>query len=142
MNWSQQQEHSESQTESANPPAPPPCTSAVSKENAENAERYAYYKSHPKEYFEAAFAPANASNWILAILGIVGGILAGLTLWTIKRQADIQAAGLKQWIDVQVMGSDWDVASRIMLRFNPRRVQVLPLWTELVRDGKTKGDQN
>jgi hypothetical protein len=61
----------------------------VSKENAENAERYAYYKAHPKEYLKAAIAPANLSNWVLAFLGIIGGLVAILTLFVIKRQLDM-----------------------------------------------------
>jgi hypothetical protein len=86
---SQQQQQPQKQAQAPQPAAPQPCTSEVCKENAENAERYAYYKSHPKEYLKAAFAPANLSNWILAGLGAVGGLLAILTILVIKRQADL-----------------------------------------------------
>jgi hypothetical protein len=53
------------------------------------------------KYLAAAFAPANLSNWILAIIGIAGGRLAWNTLSTIKKQVDLQAAGIRQWIDVE-----------------------------------------
>ncbi len=86
VDGSQQQEHSQNHSDAAHPSAPPACTSDVCKENAENAERYAYYKAHPKEYLETAFAPANLVNWILAGLGAIGGLLAILTLRIIKRQ--------------------------------------------------------
>jgi hypothetical protein len=85
---SQEQQHSQNQTNAAHPTAPQPCTSDVRKENAEKNERYAYYKAHPKEYLKAAVAPANLSNWILAGLGAAGALLAILTLLVIKRQGD------------------------------------------------------
>jgi hypothetical protein len=87
--WSQQQEHSRTHTAYATPNAPSVTTPEIDKENAANAERYAYYKAHPKEYLKGAFAPANASNWVLAGLGVIGGVLAIFTLHAIKSQADI-----------------------------------------------------
>jgi hypothetical protein len=88
VNGGKQQEHPQAHTDTGQPAAPPLCTSEVCKENAENAERYAYYKAHPNEYWKAAIAPANASNWILTILGGIGGGVAVITLILIKSQAD------------------------------------------------------
>jgi len=50
-------------------------------------------------------APANIPNWVLALLAGVTGWLAFKTLRAIKRQADIQAAGMKQWVAVDVISS-------------------------------------
>jgi hypothetical protein len=85
---SHQQENSQAEPADSQP-LPPPVSPEIDKENAANAERYAYYKTHKKEYLKAAIAPANLSNWILAGLGVIGGVLAILTLFTIKRQNDI-----------------------------------------------------
>jgi hypothetical protein len=51
------------------------------------------------KYLEDAFAAANLSNWVLACLGIIGGIVAVFTLRLIKRQAntmDKQAADARE----------------------------------------------
>ena len=88
----EQQQHPQAHANDPSRPAPPETTSEVSKENAANAERYAYYKAHPKEYLKAAIAPTNASNWVLAGLGVVGGVLAILTLVAVKRQTDLFAS--------------------------------------------------
>jgi hypothetical protein len=93
-------------------PLPPPITSEVDKENATNAERYAYYKAHPKEYLKAALAPANASNWVLAGLGFAASLIGVFTLLAIKRQSNLQAASLRQWVDVEVTGSETDDSLR------------------------------
>ena len=82
-----QQNQSQGKTNETQPDAQAIATSEINKENAANAERYAYYKAHPKEYFKTAFAPANLSNWVLAGLGVIGGLLALSTLCAIKRQA-------------------------------------------------------
>lgn len=89
VNGGQQQDHPQNHPNAPQPAAPQLCTSDVCKENAENAERYAYYKAHPKEYLKAAIAPANLSNWILVGLGGIAGLLAVLTLLVIKRQVDM-----------------------------------------------------
>ena len=90
MNGSQKQQQAQTHANKARQDAPPPCATEVCKENAENAERYAYYKAHPEEYLKAAVAPANLSNWILAGLGIIGGILALLTILTMRWSAERQ----------------------------------------------------
>lgn len=72
--------------------------SVVEQENADNAERYAYYKTHLKEYLRAGFAPANISNWILAALGLVGGVMAYDTLRTFKRQTDHMVNSERPWM--------------------------------------------
>jgi uncharacterized membrane protein YidH (DUF202 family) len=58
-------------------------------------------ESKTKEYLEEAFAAANLSNWILAALGIIGGIVAIRTLGLIERQADIMEQQAK---DAQASG--------------------------------------
>lgn len=90
VNRGQQQEQSQPHADKAQPDASPPCASEICKENADNAERYAYYKAHPKEYLKAAIAPANLSNWILAGLGIIGGILALFTILTMRWSSERQ----------------------------------------------------
>jgi hypothetical protein len=102
------QENPQTKSADTQPPAPPPPTSEIDKENAANAERYAYYKAHPKEYLKAAIAPANASNWILAGLGFAASLIGIFTLLAIKTQSDLQAAALRQWIEVQITGSETD----------------------------------
>jgi hypothetical protein len=86
---SNQQQQPQTNPDKPQPSTPPPPTSDVDKENTANAERYAYYKTHPKEYLKAAIAPANFSNWILAGLGAFGGFLAVCTLLAIKHQANL-----------------------------------------------------
>ncbi|MGO9325209.1 MAG: hypothetical protein ACLP07_11670 [Terracidiphilus sp.] len=98
MEGSQQQKQSQSHADEAQPNTPPPCVSEVCKENAENAERYAYYKTHPEEYLKAAIAPANLSNWILASLGVIGGILALFTILTMRWSAERQ---LRAYVTVE-----------------------------------------
>jgi hypothetical protein len=100
-----QQEQPQTGAAQAHPGTPPIQTSEVSKENAENAERYAYYKAHPKEYLKAAFAPANLSNWILAGLGVIGGILALFTLSTIKAQTSHIVTSERPWMVAQMLGT-------------------------------------
>jgi len=93
VNGSQQQEHFQSHADTEQPEKPDltarPCASEICKENADNAARCAYYKAHPKEYFKAAIAPANLSNWILAVVGIIGVIVACSSLVSIKGQNKI-----------------------------------------------------
>jgi hypothetical protein len=84
MQGSHQQE--QTHVDKVQPDTPPPCATEVCKENADNAERYAYYEAHPKEYLKAAIAPANLSNWILAGLGLIGGVLALCTIRKLERQ--------------------------------------------------------
>jgi hypothetical protein len=102
---SEQQKQSQPCANEAQPNTPTASSPEVAKENAENAERYAYYKSHPKEYLKAAIAPANLSNWILAGLGAVGGVLAMLTLLFIKRQVDIAEFKDRALLSIQ-LGED------------------------------------
>lgn len=98
----------ESKAAESYPNAQAVAAAEVEEENAANAQRKVYYQAHPQEYFWASIAPANFSNWILAGLGLVGGVLGGLTLWTINRQVNLQAAALRQWVDVEGVeaGSD------------------------------------
>ena len=104
MNGGNQQEHPQAHSDHAQPDTPPPCTTEVCKENAENAERYAYYKAHPKEYLKTAIAPANLSNWILAGLGVIGGLLALGTLLLVKRQADHIVCSERAWMIAEISG--------------------------------------
>jgi len=56
------------------------------------------------------YAPANMPNWALTLVAGWAGIMALMTLWAIRKQADIQAAGMKQWVDVQVINSDCELS--------------------------------
>jgi len=119
---SQQQKHSQPESSKTQPSAPPPTTSEVDKENAANAERYAYYKAHPKEYFKAAIAPAYFSNWVLAGLGVVGGFVAVFTLLAIKRQTDLMVDKERARITVEIVpanleledGPEWTEEMRVV----------------------------
>lgn len=44
-----------------------------------------------------------------------------------RESVQTQAAGLKQWIDVQIMGSDWNPPTSIMLKFNAANQTPYPL---------------
>jgi hypothetical protein len=121
VDGSHQQEQTQRQADTSQPAAPIPCASEVCKENAENAERYTYYKAHPKEYLKAAIAPANLSNWILAALGAIGVLGAILTLVVIKRQVVLQGAAMQQWVDVETRGvsvkTTWNKPFTLELQF-------------------------
>lgn len=85
-------------------PCPDPQSVAlteVNKDNAENAQRYAYYRAHPKEYLKAATGPANASNWILACLGIIGAIVGIRTLLVVGRQVTNAMRSDRAWLVVE-----------------------------------------
>jgi hypothetical protein len=85
-----QQYHAREKKDASNPFPQAACGSSVCKENADNAERYAYYKAHPKEYWKAITAPVNAANWILAFFAVIGSILAWGTLIVIRRSSERQ----------------------------------------------------
>lgn len=85
-----QQNQAGEKKEATNPLPQAACGSSVCKENADNAERYAYYKAHPKEYWKAITAPVNAANWILAFFAVIGGIVAWGTLIVMRRSSERQ----------------------------------------------------
>jgi len=85
-----QQNQAGEKKEATNPLPQAACGSSVCKENADNAERYAYYKANPKEYWKAIALPANAANWILAFFAVIGGILAWRTLIEMRLSAERQ----------------------------------------------------
>lgn len=85
-----QKNQTQEKKDESNPLPPVACGSGVCKENADNAERYAYYKAHPKEYFKAIVVPADAANWILAFFAVIGGILAWRTLTVMRRSSERQ----------------------------------------------------
>jgi len=93
-------QHQQTQQKSgeARPDAQAAVAADVGKENAANAQRFAYYKANPKEYFKAAFAPANISNWVLAVLGIVGGLLGWWTILGVKRQSKHIVSSERAWM--------------------------------------------
>jgi hypothetical protein len=105
VDGSQQQEHPQNHADSTQPVTPPPVISEVDKENADYAQRYAYYKSHPKEYLKTAFAPAYFSNWILAGLGIVAGVIGLCTLGAIRKQAAAQMDADRGWVTANTVGN-------------------------------------
>jgi hypothetical protein len=60
--------------------------------------------SKPSPYpWRELLAPANIPNWFLAIIGALGVGAAVKTLRAIKRQTDLQAAGMRQWVDVEAI---------------------------------------
>src|SRR5271157_6081585 len=85
-----QQNQAGEKTDAPNPHPQAACGSSVCKENADNVERYTYYKAYPKEYLKAIIAPANAANWILAFFAVIGGILAWRTLIVMRRSSERQ----------------------------------------------------
>jgi|ERR1035438_5971008 hypothetical protein len=128
--WGQQQEHSQTHSDQRNsiyPLAESPPELANDKKGTA-AKRYAYYKTETEEYLKASVAPAYLSNWVLAALGIVGGIFAGFTLGTIKRQVAIQSAAMQQWIDVETRGVDVGERSRLRFASSSRRSTIPPMF--------------
>lgn len=88
-------------TEKPCPNAQPVAITEADKENAENAQKYAYYKAHPKEYLKAAIAPANASNWILACLAIIGAVVGIGTLCVVGRQVSNAMRSDRAWLVIE-----------------------------------------
>ena len=87
-NGGQQQERPKAQTDTSHPSAPSWLPQDTKKEGA-SGKRDTEEESKAKKYLEDAFAAANLSNWVLAGLGVVGGIIAGLTLRTVFNQTKI-----------------------------------------------------
>jgi hypothetical protein len=55
----------------------------------------------PSQYpWRELYAPANVPNWVLALVAGWAGVMALKTLWAIRKQVDLQAAGMKQWLEV------------------------------------------
>ena len=79
----QQQNHSQAQVDTAHPSASTSISEDVNKKGRNE------YQSRTKKYIEDAFVAGNLSNWILAGLGVIGGIIAGCTLQVIYRQTQI-----------------------------------------------------
>lgn len=103
VNRDQKQAYPQAHEDAPHNATPPFCSvSDIDKENADNAKRYTYYKSHPKEYLKAALAPANASNWVLAFLGIIGACIAIVTLLTLKGQTNHVVASERAWVTVGI----------------------------------------
>jgi hypothetical protein len=50
-------QQSDSKQDTTDPASPPHVATEVEKENASNAERYAYYKTHKKEYIKKLPSP-------------------------------------------------------------------------------------
>lgn len=113
-----QQNQAQSKTSETSSNTPAIFATEVNKENAEKAQRYAYYKAHPKEYVHNAFAPAYLSNWVLAGLGIIGGVLALGTLFVIKRQADHLVISERAWLVIGSAMQDYRPTESIDPRFD------------------------
>ena len=99
----QQEKHTNKQED--NTKSVQPSTIAIQEQKGiSNQEQRS--KQKPSQYpWHELIAPANMPNWTLAVLAGVAGWLAYKTLRAIKRQADIQAAGMKQWVAVDVISS-------------------------------------
>jgi hypothetical protein len=88
LNGGRQQEHPQARPDTSHPnPQTVPPESA--QKQGGGAQQKTPDQPRPKGYWEEAFAPANASNWVLALLGAVGGIMAGITLAFIAGQTKI-----------------------------------------------------
>ena len=81
--------------------AQPVAITEADKDTAENAQKFAYYKAHPKEYLKAAIAPANASNWILACLAIIGAGVGIGTLCVVGMQVNNTMRSDRAWLVVE-----------------------------------------
>ena len=102
-----QENKPQNKTSESSPNTPTIVAPEVGKENAENAQRYAYYKAHPKEYLHDATAPAYLSNWVLAGLGIIGGVFAFITILAIKQQATAQMTAERAWLVIGPAARDY-----------------------------------
>ena len=132
MQGNDEHQHAQTKPAEANPNTPPGLAPRIDKESAENAENYAYYKAHPKEYLKAAIAPANLCNWILAGLAAIAAGIGLVTLFAVKKQADHIANSERAWI----------VATMKIKRGNPRIPQetgesVIYAESVLTNEGKT-----
>ncbi len=52
------------------------------------------------------FSPENLPSIGLLLAGIIGIWIAIRTVNAIKRQADLQEAGMRQWVDVELIGME------------------------------------
>jgi hypothetical protein len=94
------------------PDAPSGTATCVVKEEGTTIE-CRWPKAVPEGKLSRLFSPENAPNIGLFFVGLGGIIAAGFTLRAINRQADlmkvqsdIQAAAMRQWLDVEFMRSD------------------------------------
>ena len=63
------------------------------------------HSPQPKSYqWRELYSPTNVPSWVLALVAAWAGYLALKTLRAIKRQADIQEASMRQWVDVEIVG--------------------------------------
>lgn len=97
-NGSQQQQYPQTKPTNGQTAQPAIVATKPTNQHGEEAQRYAQYKAKSEQYLKAAFAPTYLSNWVLAGLGVIGGGLAILTLFAIKRQADHMAAQNTQMV--------------------------------------------
>ncbi|MFZ1086867.1 MAG: hypothetical protein WAN35_18030 [Terracidiphilus sp.] len=102
---SKQQEHSQDQQKTADPPKP---VVVVDSQHGTNNQDKTPEKSAKYPWGEL-LAPANIPNWFLVIVGAVTGWFVYKTLRAIKKQADIMETGAK---DARESGAE---ATRIAL---------------------------
>ena len=146
VNGGDQHKQAENQSNESKPDAQAVVAAEVNKENAANAQKYAYYKAHPNEYFRDAFAPANLSNWILAGLGVIGGVIAVITLVTFKRQTDHMIASERAWMMAELEWPpghpDFPELNKPRQTTNPSSgepITSVPYCLRCSNDGKTPG---
>jgi hypothetical protein len=100
-----QQDHSQGKKTPLQPPltGPPVQPITVVEINQEAPQKDCNgAESHAKCYLKHLFSPENLPNTSLAIAGIVGIIVALLTLGAIKRQGNLQEAAMRQWVIVEI----------------------------------------
>jgi hypothetical protein len=103
---SQQQKQPQPHDEKAQPTKQPCVCTVQVQETPPKEEHSPQRKSYQ---WRELYAPTNVPNWVLALVAGWAGIMALKTLWAIRKQSDIQAAALRQWIDVQVTNCECEV---------------------------------
>ncbi len=96
-----QQSRPVSQSEVIQQKTPPP-ESELTKENKDNEDRFAYYRSHKVEYVKFAFLPGNLSNWVLALLGIIGAVVAIVTVSAVRKQGGHIVTSERAWMVAEI----------------------------------------
>jgi len=82
----QQQQHSPTQAHPSHPSAPLPLPVDAQKDGG-NAQQETENESKAEKYLKDAFSPAYLSNWALVAFGVIGGIVAIITLRLIYKQS-------------------------------------------------------
>jgi SOS-response transcriptional repressor LexA len=94
-NGGKQQEQPQTHSDVSQPNASTATPPSSAEQDASTGQKEANKESKANEYLKEAFAAANLSNWVLAVLGIIGGLAAVRSLVLIRRQAEIMETQAK-----------------------------------------------